>query len=263
MRIASYSLALLLISASASAQDLTIISKVTSNGSTQTSRSYISSDRLRLSQPDGNDVIFDVKSGDMTILDAKKKTYYTITQKDMDDMAAMMRERMNSPEMKNAMEQMKKLPPEQRKQMEQMMGGMFAFNVQKSGTTRTIAGYKCENWTITIGQLSKSEQCITQDVKLPARVWDPYKKFADNMKSMMSAMGPMAKNFDSMREQMEKMKGFPLATTTTTTIMGNKTVTTSEVTALDRGAIPASAWAIPSGYTRVESPMKQALKKGK
>ena len=82
-----------------SAEDITIVSKVTRDGGApETSTSYISSDRLRISQPDGNEAILDLKSGDMTILDAKKKTYYVITQKDLDDMAAMMKEQMNSPE---------------------------------------------------------------------------------------------------------------------------------------------------------------------
>ena len=141
------------------------------------------------------------------------------------------------------------------------MGGMFKVDVQKVGTSRTIAGYHCDNWTVSIGQFSKSEECVTTAVKLPEQAWEGYKSYYDSMKSMMAAMGPMAKGMESMGEQLRKMKGLPLATTSTTDIMGRKSVTTSEVTAINRGPIPASAWAIPSGYTKVENPMMKTMKR--
>src|SRR5712691_7077066 len=141
MRLAILSLACLVLCSALAAQDLTLISKVTRDGGpAETATSYISSDHLRISQPDGNEAIFDLKSGTMTVLDAKKKTYYVITQKDLDDIAAMVKEQMSSPEMKRAQEQMKNLPPDVQKRMEGMMGGMFTVDVQKTGTSRTIAG---------------------------------------------------------------------------------------------------------------------------
>jgi uncharacterized protein DUF4412 len=262
MRVALSSLAIFIFAGVLSAQDLTIISKVTRDGGApETATSYISSDHLRMSQPEGSETIFDLKSGDMTVLDSRKKTYSIITQKDMDDMAAMIKEQMNSPEMKRAQEQMKNLPPEQQKKMQEMMGGMFAVEVQKSGTSRTIAGYHCDNWSVTIGQFSKSEQCLTTELKLPEQLWQGYKKYYDSMKSTMAAMGPMAKSMESMSEQMRKLKGFPLANTATTTVMGRKSVTTTEVTAINRGPIPASAWQIPAGYKKVDSPMKAKPRK--
>ena len=86
-----------------------------------------------------------------------------------------------------------------------------------------------------------------------------YRSYADSMKNMMAAMGPMAKNMAAMQEQFKKMKGFPLANTTTTNIMGRRSVTTSEVTSIKEGAIPPSAWEIPAGYTKVDNPMLKAL----
>jgi hypothetical protein len=253
-----------LFAVAASAEDMTITSKVTRDGGApEMSTSYISSDRMRVSQPEGNEAILDLKSGDMTVLDGRKKTYYVITQKDLDDMSAMMKERMNSPEMKAAQERMKNLPPDVQKKMQGMMGGMMSVSVEKTGTTRTVAGMHCENWTVSIGEMSKTEECLTNELKLPAQSYDRYKNYMDSLRSMMSAMGPMAKNLDSMREQMQKLKGFPIATTTSTNIMGHRSATTSEVTEVKHGAIPASAWAIPAGYTKTDSPMKQAMSRRK
>lgn len=263
MRIANAALAMFVLVAGANAEDLTMVAKVTENGKAPVmSTSYFSSDRIRMAQPGGHDVIFDLRSGDTTILDANKKTYYVITRKDIEDMTAMINERMNSPEMKKAQEQMKSLPPEQQKRMQEMMGGMFAVHVTKENSGRTIAGYRCTDYTMTIGQFSRTEQCLTTELKFPEATWRQFKNSLDSMQSMMRAMGPMAKGMESMTEEMQKMKGIPLATTTTTTIMGRKSVSTSEVTSITHDPIPATAWAVPAGYTKVESPMKQAMKQG-
>jgi hypothetical protein len=81
----------------------------------------------------------------------------------------------------------------------------------------------------------------------------------DSVHSMMASMGPMAKNFESMQEQMKKLKGYPISTTTSMNIMGRRSSTTNEVTAVKYGPIPPSAWTIPAGYTKTDSPMKQAM----
>ena len=107
--------------------------------------------------------------------------------------------------------------------------------------------------------MSKTEQCVTNELKFPPQAWEMYRKLADSMKSMMAAMGPMGANMDSMQEQFKKMKGFPLASKTTTSVMGRTTVTTNEVTDIKNGAIPATAFEVPAGYTKVENPMTKAM----
>jgi hypothetical protein len=243
-----------------SAQDLTIVSKATHDGEPPvTTVSYISSDHVRISQGDGKESIVDFKTGQITTLDGKKKTYYVTTRADMDALSARLQEQMNSPEMKKAQQEMKDLTPEQQKQMDSAMGGMFAVDVRDLGTARKIAGYTCENWTMTLGQFSRTEECLTNELRFPPQAWEMYRAFADNMKTMMAALGPMAKNMAKMQEQFKKMKGYPLANTSTVEIMGHKSVTTSEVTEVKQGPIPASAWEVPAGYTKVDNPMMKAF----
>jgi hypothetical protein len=262
MRFLIRSLAVLLLSTGlpAFAQDLTIVSKVTHDGGPpETKVSYISSDHVRISMGDGKESIVDFKTGQMTTLDAKKKTYYVTTRADMDALTAKMQEQMNSPEMKKAQEQMKNLPPEARNKMGAAMEGMFAVEVQDMGTTRTIAGYTCENWKMTMGQFSRSEECLTNELKFPPQAWEMYRAFADSMKSMMAAFGPMAASAAKMQEELKKMKGYPLANTSTTEIMGHKSVIVSEVTEVKHGSIPASAWEVPADYAKVDNPMLKAV----
>jgi hypothetical protein len=256
---------LLAAGAHATAQDLTIVSKVTTDKNPpKTATSYLSRDHLRISQAEGSESILDLKTGEITTLEGKNKTYYVTTRQDLEEMAAKMKERMNSPEMKKAQEQMKNLPPEQRKKMESMMGGMSgAFDVRKTGTARRIAGYPCENWTITFGELSRTEECLSTELQLPAQAWDMYRDYAASMKSMMASIGPIAKGMEEMQEKFKNLKGYPLATTTSTNIMGRSSVTTSEVVDIKRGPIPASAWEIPAGYGKVDNPMRKAFRSHK
>src|SRR5258708_3613159 len=231
------------------ADDLTIQSKVTRDGGPpQTSASYISSDHVRMSQGDGKEMILDLKAGDMTSLDTAKKTYSVITRQDMAAMNAKIQEQMNSPEMKKAQEQMNNLPPEQKAKMEAMMGGMFTVTVEKSSGSRKIAGYDCDNWTVAIGQFSKSEQCVTNQLKYPAPAWEAFKGFADTLKTMMAAMGPMASGAAKMQDQFKKMKGFPLASTTTVSVMGHTSVTATEGTDVNYCPMPASLCEIRAGH---------------
>lgn len=236
------------------AESLTIISKVTRDGGPpETKASYISSDHVRISQGDGREFIVDFNSGQMTTLDTRKKTYYVITRADMDAFATTMREQM-----KKAEEGMKNLPPEQRRKMDSA-AAMFAVDVRDLGTSRKIAGYTCENWSVNMGRYSRTEECLTSELKFPPQAWDMYRGFADNMKSMMAALGPMAKSAAAMQEQFKKMKGYPLANTTTTEIMGRKSVVASEVTEIRHDPIPPSTWEVPAGYTKTDNPMMKAM----
>jgi hypothetical protein len=63
----------------------------------------------------------------------------------------------------------------------------------------------------------------------------------------------MGLDFNKMTEQFKKLKGYPLAVTTTVDIMGHKSVTASEVVEIRRTPIPASAWEVPAGYSKVEN----------
>lgn len=252
MRISTLTLAALVLAAGAvrASDDLTIVSKHTANGKPSgTTTSYMASDHVRMASEVGQETIVDLKTGVMTTLDGKKKTYYTVTKQDMEQLAAKMKERMNDPEMKKAMEMMASLSA----------GMATSFDVKKTGATRKIAGYGCEEWTITMGAMSTIKECVTSELQYPVHAWDAYKDFAESMKGMMSGFGPMAKSGAELAEKMKNMKGFPVATSTAVNVMGNKTTVETEVIEVRKGSIPASAWEIPAGYTKIENPMLKAF----
>jgi uncharacterized protein DUF4412 len=244
----------------ATADDLTIVSKTTRDGGEPTTAtSYLSTDHARMVQPDGGEAILDLKTGQITVIDGRKKEYFVVTRQDMDQMKTRLQQTMNSPEMQKAQDQMKNLPPEVQKKMQGMMGAAAgSFDVKKQGTTRKIAGYNCDNWTVTFGQFSKTEQCMTTELPVPVQTFDAYRDFAEGMRSMMASMGPMSKGMADIAAKMKEMRGYPLAVSTSSSFMGRSSTASSEVVEVKKGAIPASAWEVPAGYRKVDNPMLKA-----
>ena len=228
--------------AAAGAEDLTIVAKVTRNSEAPvTEVTYISSEKMRASKADG-EFIVDFATGNMTMINAKKKEYSVLTPQDFEAMAA---------QLKQMEEQMKALPPAVREKMGGMMGGMAAATTVTRGTGgRTVAGYACENWNVTIGEMVRLEQCVTTQIAWPVPAYDGMARY---MKAM-SASSPMFKGMDQMIEKFKQMKGMSVYHQSTTKVMGRSMTETSEVVEVKKGAIAASAWELPAGYKKVAAP---------
>jgi Domain of unknown function (DUF4412) len=233
---------------SARAQDLTIVSKETSsNGPERTTSQYFTKERVRHNQGD-HDTIFEYAAGKITNIDHKKKEYSEITLAEMEAQMQRM-----SAEMEKASAQLQNMPPAIREKMEQMMGG-GAVVVTKGGT-RKIAGYDTQEYTIAMGTNMKTQTWNTTALQLPMPEAD-LKRFM----SFASALGPMAqspmfKGMSKMAEEMKKIQGFALARTTELKMMGKSMTTSSEAIEVKQGPVPASAFEIPAGYKKVDSPM--------
>jgi len=237
----------------AASEDLTIVSRRSrGDGPPAMETSYLGSAKMRMGGGDGNEVVVDYATGDMTMIDNKKKEYSVVTRQEMEAVAAQMQAQMKQMEA-----QMQNLPPAVREKMGGMMGGAAqAVNVQKGTGGRTIAGYACDNWVVSIGELSRDETCLTTQLQLPMAAFEAQKSFATSVSA-----GPMGKSMGALWDKFKEMKGYPLASTNTVKLMGKSTTTTSEVTEIKKGPIPASAFELPAGYKKVESPMAKMIKK--
>jgi hypothetical protein len=235
--------------AASASDDMTVVSKTSHNGKPSgNTTSYVSGDHARMGAGGGHEMIIDLKNGTMTTIDANKKTYYTVTKKDIEDMNAKMQARMNTPEAKKGMEA-----------MQGMASGMAdSYEVKKTGQTRKVAGYTCEEWAITMSEMSTTTECVTSEVKYPAHAYEAFKAFGESM-TRSSPFAGMAKNADSMAEKRKAIKGFPVATSMTSDIMGSKSTTETEVIQISYAVLPASTWDVPAGYTKVENPMLKAF----
>jgi uncharacterized protein DUF4412 len=236
--------------ATCAAEDLTVVSNVTTNGKPGgIDTNYISADHIRHSQSQGTDVIIDLKTGTMTNINEKKKNYFVMTKHDMEAMQATLTERMNDPKVKQAMAMM------------QGLGSSMASSteVKKTGVTRTVAGYACEEWLISMGGMMSMTECVTNDLKYPVQSWAAMADFSESMRKSMSGFGPSAKAGADYAEKMKSIKGFPVATSSTVDAGVMKMTTSSEVTEVRRDPIPASTWEVPQGFTQVENPMLRSM----
>jgi hypothetical protein len=232
------------------AEDFTITYKATGpKGDVSNVVSYFSDNGFRSAHGDG-ETIFEAKTGKIVILDNRRKEYWETTIAEMN--AAM---QAAGEQLKQAQEQMKGNP-----MAEKMMAGLLGaggaaeVKVEKVGAARKLAGYDCEPYLISVGTSIKTETCLTTALVPPAAMYDVGKA--------MFSGNPMAANFQKMQEEMKKLKGFSLAETSSTKIMGMSTQNSKEAVEVKRGPIPASAFAVPAGYKQVESPYK-AMRKGR
>jgi hypothetical protein len=250
----------LALGVTASAADLTVVSKLTHDGKSQTATSYVSSDKVRMASSVDNEVIVDLAKAQYTIIDNAKKEYYVITKQDIEAAAAQMKaanEQMAA-QRKQMEEQMKNLPPAMKEKLKGMGGGLAAsVDVKKGAGKRTIAGYGCEEWVMTVGGVSKTESCLSTEVPFPVEAWQQYRDASEAFRSM----GAGGQYLSDLQEKMKDMKGFALSTTTTVSIFGKTTTDTNEVTEIKKGALPAGAFDLPAGYKQKDSPFKAMKKK--
>jgi hypothetical protein len=232
------------------ADDLTVVSNVTTNGKPSgTETNYISSDHIRTSRAEGSEMIIDLKTGVMTNIDDKKKTYFLVTKQDMQDMQAKLAERMNDPRMKQAMAAMQGMTTEMSSSAE----------VKKTGVSRKVAGFACDEWVITMSSLMTMTECVTSDFKYPVESMQAMAEFGESMRKSMSSFGPSAKSGAGLAEKLKSIKGYPVATSTTIDAGITKITTAMEVTEVRHQPIPASTWDTPAGFSKVDNPMLKGL----
>jgi len=236
-------LTLLAFAVPASAEDLTITMKST-DGSTATH--YFTKDRIRMNSGK-TDTMLDFASGKITTIDHQKKEYSEMTVAEIDaamqGMAAQMEQAMAS------------IPPQMREKMAGMMGGAAAEVTVTKGASKTIAGYPCQTYTVTMGTTMTMESCNSTALTPP---FDPA-----NFQKLSRVTVPMIQGMDKMFKKMTEIQGIALANHTTVSVMGRKNDTATEATEVKKGAVSAEVFTTPSGYKLVESPMKKMGKMGR
>ena len=243
--------ALLLASAVAApvaAADLTIVSKTSSTGPTAkpgTSTMYMTAGKMRMQQ-DHTDVLVDLATGAMTMIDHDKKRYWTMTREDVAAMSKAMSDRMA---------EMQK-DPRAAAMMQNMMGALGPAKLEKGTETKTIAGYPCTQYTISMGESMKMVYWTTTALQPPFSPEQIYDAQGAILRS-----NPMFGRMSAVFDEMKKMKGVPLGTSTTMAFGPMHVENTSEATEVRTSAIPASTFDIPADFKKVDSPMSQMMKR--
>lgn len=214
------------------AEDLTVVSKVTVGDRAGTATQYVTSTKARTT--DGQaDTIIDFPTGKLTMIDHKAKTYWETT---IEEMAGYM-DRIEA--------QMKGNPMTAR-----MFGGDAEVSVERGKGSRKFAGYDCDDYIMKMGEGWEMDFCAAKGLEPPPQYYE-------GRKLSYAAMGPMGKRFSKMFDAMKKVKGFPIALDMDADMGMARIQTSQEATEIKKGAIPASTFDVPAGYSKKPSPFKR------
>jgi len=260
---------LLALLAPAAARAATTI--VVQRGKEPPSTIYADKDRLRMEAPEGvapamagkgpgapagrapSVVLVDAVARKMVMVNDRDKTFTEITEEDMKRLKAQlqaMRAQMA--------ERTKNMTPEQRAQMESMMGPAAKqmlsgdakppqWKFEPLGTKKTVNGFACEMYRVLLDGAVHEEDCISPwSAGLVDRsAFAGLEKFAENMEQGMGGMRGAMPLF-------HQFPGLPI-----TRVVISPTGERSEehqVKSISHAAIAPSMFVVPAGYTKRELP---------
>jgi hypothetical protein len=215
---------------------------------THTTKSYLMPKMFKSESGTGEVVIVRADKEELYGLNTPEKTYWVMTFAELE--AGMKKTRGKADEkMAELQEKMKSMPEAQRKQMEGMMGMMSGkggkVEITPGADKKEICGYACTKNVVT----NNGKEMMTMWVAKGVKGFDALKKDWTELSKKMMAMNPV--NGSEMMEAFSKLEGYPLETN----VMGM----TNVVTKIENRSTPASAFEIPAGYKKVDSPMKKGM----
>ena len=220
----------------------------TTNTTEQKQKMYVQSGSGRFVDTDGRATL--IKGDTLYIIDDSDQSYVVFDKATM----AQMAEQLNAGIAKMK-DQLAKLPPEQRAQVEQQMGGMLSgegkgwtVDVADTGKSDKVDGRPCKLWDVTRNGELDEQICVVPYSALPGKE-DFQKVFA----SFARAFEEMAKSVPMMAGMMSnefsaqvKANGFPVRRQSYE--RGKLGDEETLVKVWREEAIPASTFEIPAGY---------------
>jgi hypothetical protein len=133
------------------------------------------------------------------------------------------------------------------------MAGDLKVKITPTDESKKIGNWNCKKYLqeMDLGMMPMvSEVWASEDIKIP------FREFYEKLSSAMMAQQPgMKMPMESMQEEMKKIKGVPVLTITTMTVMQNTTVKSSrELLEIKEDTAPAGIFEIPEGYTKQAMP---------
>lgn len=227
--------------------DMYFESKTTQNAPDQVEleeieMTYVTADKMKIVLSDGEIVIFRLDKGLMWDIDSASKTYTETTFKEIKESAQQ--------SMKDIEEALAKLPPKERKEMEQFLPQFGAskkieVKIEKTGEKRDVSNYKCE-LIIAATDTTRSEMWVTEQIKYDKDA----KKFFEAMSSIFSDI-PSFQEMASMYQALTKIEGVPMETETIVTMGTESHTSISIVSKVEQRKINDSEFELPAGLKKV------------
>jgi hypothetical protein len=219
--------------------DVTVIGHYTFvNGDTTTRSSYFTSRRVRVSTPDGREVIFNSKDKRITLIDHQRRVYWEGPLARADSIVDVADGSRWDLMLRNATEELKAewaqdmdFPPD-------------SIQVDDGFKTRMIAGYPCNRWTVRAGSHMTLERWTAASLAL-----DPYDESTEDV-VLAAVLDPIARAIMSMFWRLQDTTGLCLAASMTFSTPTQRGSFHWEAVKVIGARIPASAWDVPQSYRR-------------
>jgi len=183
---------------------------------------------------DGSGALIDLDQGKMYVFDHKGKEYMIMPI----DLTETVDEAAGGEGEEGAEE-----AAEMKEKMKAMIGAVTV-SITPTTETKKIGSWGCLKYTGDMAMAmmkSKMEIWATEDIKCD---WSLYKRVTSGLMNQMPG-------FEQIIREMEKIKGLPVLTLSTTEVMGTSVKSTTELLEYSEKSAPAGAFAVPAGYTKV------------
>ena len=220
-------------------------------GNATTITTHAQDGRLRV-EPKPGDSVMIFKDDVIYNVNKKDRTYVVMDRASMKRMADQI-----NPALKQMQEQLAKMPPEQRAQMEKMMGGRAAGmmsdkpqEIRKTQRTGKSSGHTCNYVEVHQDGELTDEFCVVpaNALKGSQELLASAKKMSGLMKEMFSNLdAPWLKDMASKQADYEKIGGVPVLTRH---FADGKAAHETTMQAIRSEALAASLFELPAGYTK-------------
>jgi hypothetical protein len=197
-----------------------------------------------------------IKDGTLYIIDDAEKSYVVVDKATLDQLAKKV-----GAAMEQVKEQLAKLPPDQRAQMEQMMPGVaggdrkWTVEAFDTGKSDKVDGRACRVWDVKRDGELDDQICVVPYSSLPGKenfqvVFANFAKVFEEMaKSVPMLAGMMTNEFSAQA----KVNGFPVRSRA---YESGKLGDEEHLMKVWREeAVPASMFEVPAGYKRKQMPL--------
>lgn len=254
MLVRTLSLLLVTTAAAHAGTKLETVSRDLSGGRTTTINTWAQGGMMRV-ETQSNDSTMIFKDDTIFAISHKDKTYIAMDRESMKRMADQI-----NPALKALQERMKNMSPEQRAQMEKMLGGRIPGGmgepekpqeIKRTSRNDKINGYGCTYVEVREGGVLTDEVCVAPSsaLKGSAEVMAAAKRMTAVMQDMMSSMdAPWLKQMAQKQMQnFEALGGIPVLSRHFDDGKPQNETTLSNISS---EALAATMFEIPAGYSK-------------